>query len=1180
LAGYPTAAAGFQYSAKTTLNTAQDDCSAKPTEILVGEDMPDHNRERLIFHECVDLSPEERRSYLAEACHSEPDFRARIDALLEAHDHSALDTPLTLRPLVELPAPEPGSSTNFTPYCGRCQRSLEHANVNLCPRCGSRRPGRGWPLDLLLGRTVAGGQYRILSRLGSGGFGVVYEVETIVGGLRRALKVLREDWAADTSVRERFVNEALALEKINHPNVARCFAAGTLDEHGELYLLFELIDGVPLSRLVGHSVDSPPLKLQPLRAIRLAKQLASGLVAAHANHVLHRDLKPGNVIVLAAGMPTERAKLLDFGIAKFMEGEANWTAGLVGTPAFMAPEQFAPQSKLGPSVDLWQLGAVLFVMLTGLTPYEPEDPSFQAYMALHRPASQPGPRPSEVEPALAVHPALDRLVGRLLSTNPADRPRSAADVCQELARVEQALSPGRVSSRSALLDALCAKPSPDSWLALCRYLEDQDTDVREIAAQRLGDWPPELRRAAVAWWQEAKRGEITPLWPLACTLDLSAQGLTDDDAANIAECPALSSVKRLNLAGNSIGSQGAEMLAASPFLERLEWLDLSENPIGSAGLAAVAAGSRLSQLRVLLLAGARVDTKGLSSLAGCRLPLERLDLADNDLGPAAAEALARADFPELRAIGLRNNRLGADGIAKLAVSALFARLQSLDLARNGLGPAGVAVLALSRQMGELRQLILGQNSLGREGLQLLLSSNALDSLDTLDISSNEVKANGAMALASSVLARRIRLLRLADNEIGDTGLAALLGSPQLTGLASLDISNNGITPSGTGLFDGATLQLECLDISANSLGSRGTESISRAIGQLRLKRLRARRTQLSLSDFARIVQAGKGNLVELDASDNQLETEDPQRFSEVPELIALRSLSLDGLGAEASLIASLFHTPYLTNLEELSLKSNKLGDEGLIELSGISALGRLVRLSLQDNGIGFRGAAALATSPLAAHLSSLDLSFNELGDAGAEALADGKSWHQLQEIHLRSNGIGFGGAAALLTAKGMSMLQVVCLSDNPLLGELDVYNLTQDRLSLVESSFAAISGTGKAFAEKFYEKLFDRYPETKPLFSHVSMSRQQHHLSSSLVMIIENLRSPDTLNASLTALSQRHVGYGVRPEHYQAFAVCFLEALRETLGEDWSPALNEAWAEALQAIAHVMVGAHKESKRR
>lgn len=285
---------------------------------------------------------------------------------------------------------------------------------------------------------VAAGQYRVLRRLGSGGFGTVYLVETVVGGLRRALKVLHDEWAANVPARERFVNEAVTLERLNHSNIARSYAAGLLDG-GEPYLLLELVDGVSVADLLRPPRSAAPRSLSPLRAARIAKQIASGLVVAHANGILHRDLKPENVLVADPGTLDEQVKLVDFGIARVMDQGVTTTRAALGTPLFMAPEQLESGAALNSAVDLWQLGATLYMMLTGRAPHEASDVGgLVAHFARTREA---GPRPAAVEPALLACPPLDRFVSLLLASDRERRPRSAAHVCAALARIEHLLAP-------------------------------------------------------------------------------------------------------------------------------------------------------------------------------------------------------------------------------------------------------------------------------------------------------------------------------------------------------------------------------------------------------------------------------------------------------------------------------------------------------------------------------------------------------------------------------------------------------------------------------------------------------------------------------------------------------------------------------------------------------------------
>jgi serine/threonine-protein kinase len=232
-----------------------------------------------------------------------------------------------------------------------------------------------------------------MRRLGSGGFGTVYLVRTTVGGLQRALKILHTEWAGDAVMRERFVHEAVVLEQIHHPNVARCHGVGTLDDEPERTSRSSFVEGASLARTMGRA-DGVVTPLPPARAVRIAKQVASGLAAAHAVDVLHRDLKPENVLLSRAGTDAEQAKIIDFGIAKSLQRTAAPTSARLGTPQFMAPEQLTASDSHDARLDLWQLGAVLFFMLTGRAPYADatDGPSLAETFQSHADA---GPRPSE-----------------------------------------------------------------------------------------------------------------------------------------------------------------------------------------------------------------------------------------------------------------------------------------------------------------------------------------------------------------------------------------------------------------------------------------------------------------------------------------------------------------------------------------------------------------------------------------------------------------------------------------------------------------------------------------------------------------------------------------------------------------------------------------------------------------
>jgi hemoglobin-like flavoprotein/Ran GTPase-activating protein (RanGAP) involved in mRNA processing and transport len=1030
--------------------------------------------------------------------------------------------------------------------------------------------------DARIGQLVAGQQYRVLRRIGAGGFGIVYEVETTVGALRRALKVLDARWVKDDEARARFINEALVLEEVHHPNVARCYAAGQLED-GSPYLLFELIEGVELG-----SLETP---LDPQRAVRLAKQIAAGIRAAHENGVLHRDLKPENILVLDAGTPREQVRVVDFGIAKLTDAGSTSTRTIVGTPEFMAPEQFLPGSVLDFRVDLWQLGATLFCMLTGRPPYRGSRPGHLAAIAAQQQQYEDaGPAPSDVREALRKHPALDDLVRRLLASDPDRRPGSAAEVCEELARIEHALAPGAGKSGSeALLGALCATPSQTSWIALHGYLGAQGErtgGLVALASRLLGTWPDELRGAPCILWEASKRGTPHALWPLTRALDLSGRGLSDEDATALAANPALETLTRLDLSHNEIGNAGLAALAASPHLRSLVHLDLSHNRITSVGVEALCTGGSLGRVRSLRLAHNGIGARGAEALAGSALQLVELDLSGNDIGPGGAAALAAAPMgAALRVLALDQNGIGPDGVAALAVSQHLRCLRILRLTHNRIGPSGAAALALSEIVRTIEALHLAQNGLGREGLQLLLGSTALGSLEELDLSSNGLTPSGAMVLAGSPFARRLKRLTLSDDALGDAGIAALLGSPHLSGIRELTLSQNGITASGATLLADAPPQLECLDLSHNPLGDAGAEAAAAALARLRVTRLALTGCNIGADGLERLLATER--LTGLDVSSSPLGRRGIEAIARARGLGLLEHLSLSQgeLGPEGT--TALMASPHLGALRSLDLSSNGIGDVGVTAIvASAPRLSRLERLHLADNGLGPDAAEALSASSLANHLCHLDLAHNQLGDAGAEMLARGSGWHSLRQLSLRANAISLGGAAAMTTSGQLSTVESLDLADNALSNLVDVHSLSKRTVDLMESSFARISASGADVAERFYAELFQRFPAVKPLFAKTTIARQQRHLMASLTLVIDNLRNPDAVEKALLELGRRHVGYQVVPTHYYAVTSTLLDTLAATLGADWTDELEEAWHEGLQAVAAVMLRAADRSAQR
>ncbi|MEV6767008.1 protein kinase [Nocardia sp. NPDC051030] len=251
------------------------------------------------------------------------------------------------------------------------------------------------------------GPYRLLELLGEGGMGRVYRAYDTNTDRIVALKVLPQQIAHDPVFRERFRRESLAAARLNEPHVIPIHAHGEID--GSLYLDMRLVEGTDLGKVLAREG-----RLESARALAYLEQIASALDAAHRSGLVHRDVKPSNILLTDSGF----AYLIDFGIARGTEDSGLTTMGsAIGTFAYMAPERLA-QGVSGPGSDVYSLACVLYECLTGSKPFAGD--SVERQIAGH--LTQPPPRPSA---AGSVPPALDEVIARGMAKNPADRHPSA-----------------------------------------------------------------------------------------------------------------------------------------------------------------------------------------------------------------------------------------------------------------------------------------------------------------------------------------------------------------------------------------------------------------------------------------------------------------------------------------------------------------------------------------------------------------------------------------------------------------------------------------------------------------------------------------------------------------------------------------------------------------------------------
>jgi len=339
-----------------------------------------------ILDAALDLEGDERVAFVERACEGNPALRSMVERLLRALEHSAdfLSTPA-----VEMARP-----------------LLDAVTVPQAEEAAEPPPDRVGP-------------YRVLRELGRGGMGVVYLAtrdEDSSGDLV-ALKTLRGGALATGTLLRRFLSERRMLATLNHPYIARLHESG-ITPAGEPYFAMEYCAGESLAERA--ALGPVPVA----EALRVARQLAEALSAAHAVGIIHRDVKPANVLFNAAG----DVQLTDFGIAKLLDQDTTHSGMLVGTPAYLAPEQLRGLS-VDHRADLWSLGVTLYELLAHRRPFE--GPSYAA--VLHAVLTVD---PESIAPATSAPPALDALLRHLLRREPDSRPASAADVARAIAAIE------------------------------------------------------------------------------------------------------------------------------------------------------------------------------------------------------------------------------------------------------------------------------------------------------------------------------------------------------------------------------------------------------------------------------------------------------------------------------------------------------------------------------------------------------------------------------------------------------------------------------------------------------------------------------------------------------------------------------------------------------------------------
>jgi serine/threonine-protein kinase len=340
--------------------------------------------------------------------------------------------------------------------------------------------------DTLL-NTLFDGRYRIVRKLGTGGMANVYLAEDEVLGRRVAIKILNDRHAGDDQFVERFRREAKNAASLSHPNIVSIYDRG--EAEGTYYIAMEYLDGRSLKELI---VARGPAPVNV--AIDYARQILAALRFAHRHGIVHRDIKPHNVLVDAEG----RLKVTDFGIARAGTSQMTEAGSIIGTAQYLSPEQ-AKGAPVDQTSDLYSVGVVLYELLTGAVPFTGDTPVEIAIKHLSSAPEPPSVRRAEVPRDL------DKVVLRALAKDPADRYQSAEEMDADLARVASgaAVSPATEEAATAII----SRPFP--------------TAVTAITPPRTRETVPYAPPAAYYDYDEPRRRAVWP-WIVALLFVIAA----------------------------------------------------------------------------------------------------------------------------------------------------------------------------------------------------------------------------------------------------------------------------------------------------------------------------------------------------------------------------------------------------------------------------------------------------------------------------------------------------------------------------------------------------------------------------------------------------------------------------------------------------------------------------------
>jgi len=864
---------------------------------------------------------------------------------------------------------------------------------------------------------AAVGAYRVMRHLGRGGMGVVLEAEDSHLKRRVAIKLIAAEFAGSGQARDRFLREAQAIARIDHPNVVPVHHVGEQD--GQLYLVMPLLKGETLDARLKREK-----KLKAAEVMRIGREVAAGLAAAHAVGLIHRDIKPANIWLDA---DTGRARVLDFGLAKPLDERPEdepltSTGAVLGTLHYMSPQQ-ANGEPLDPRTDLFSLGAVLHHAATGERPFD--GPT--KFAVLYAVVNDTPKNLDALREALPVRVA--EVVCELLEKRPDARPKSATEVIE------------RLTDAPALVAIPLSAPAPSPWEVLDE--PDDYEDDTEVVRPRV-DARPARRWKGVA----VAAGMLLALVAIAATVVI----IRDKNGKEVArvEVPEGGSVEIKDgklLPVKSPAKDTAKPDASQPHKKAAEWVmtwkgeGQFRTPTGTGGFITVLPQTcnlpPSFEMTAVVIHGGKMTDAELETHLGQFDTLLSLDLAACS---RVTEPKFLAKHTKLQGLRLVNTAVG-DSVMEYV--AALKHLNKLDLGGTAVTDAGLTRLGAAPRLSylDVRDTKVTAPGVADLAKKLPFCKIVWDGGTVEPVASADRRAAVyVLSLGGSVCVNNeglnythkvadlpagefeLRWVRLSNPTITDAGLAVF---KDCTNLKLLDLGGAAVTDDGLAHFAQCEL-LRSLRLSCPKVSDAGVAHFKDCLLLQELSLF-----QMDVTDAGMAHLAGRTNLTRLDLTATKVTDAGMIHFKDCKKLSQL-NLSRTAVGD-----AGLAQFKDCKTLGYLYLDDTKITDAGLAyfkdcELTylylartpvtgrGLAALrsGKLTNLGLTHTAVTDENLAPLAgfTS-----LSSLDLSNTKATDA---TMAHLKKCKALATLHLYGTAVSNAGLTDLAALPALVELGV------------------------------------------------------------------------------------------------------------------------------------------------------------